>query len=49
VATTRSPARRGNAKKTAVEDGAARVIAADVKQRRGRGQERFLEPRVRHF
>jgi hypothetical protein len=40
---------RGKAKKMAVEDGAARVIADDVKQRLSRRQQRFREPRAGNF
>jgi hypothetical protein len=49
VATMKNLAPRGKAKKTAVEDGVARVAADDAGRRLSRGQERFRGPRARNF
>ena len=46
MATMKNLARRGKAKKRAVEDGVARVAADDAGRRLNRGQERFCGPRA---
>jgi hypothetical protein len=46
VVTMKNLAPRGKAKKTAVEDGVARVAADDAGWRLSRGQERFRGPRA---
>ena len=46
MATMKNLARRGKAKKRAVDDGVARVAADDAGRRLSREQERFRGPRA---